>query len=171
MNLYNVPKPAYQAFLLLHGAGTLRLPHNTDRKASHIMMEGDCYDSLGIIPLLSNESKSVNNLTVLLYNHPKGGYPINKCTMTLTMISMISANASYSNGHMYFIDELHSNPKKTWIAQGSPPYPSEEEIQAMIEASVLEPQPLPKPSTITDTTLEFSITLDPYSVIAIVLPV
>jgi beta-xylosidase len=67
------------------------------------------------------------------------------------------------------INEQSANPIKTWLAMGSPEYPTQAQLQQIYEASVMKTQLFP-PFVIDNRTVLFTLQIPPQAVAAITFP-
>jgi xylan 1,4-beta-xylosidase len=109
-----IPKPAYNAFKMLHALGTERLDANSDRVLVTRRADG--------------------TLVIALWNYvppeQKGGAPI---TLSLKL-----PNDSRS-AHLIRVDAEHGDIHAEYARMDSPPYPTREQLGALMVASALPP--------------------------------
>jgi xylan 1,4-beta-xylosidase len=155
LTMYGVPKPMYRAFELLHKAGTKRLAVTGTDKST----------TTGALAVKSDGGRA----DVFLYNHayPGGPTPVSE-TITLT-IKNVDSRASATITRM---DDDNANPRKAWIDQGSPLYPSQHQLAALRSASELHTQRLAQTASAPARTggrhdLTFKVTLPPEGVAAL----
>eukprot|EP00045_Choanoeca_perplexa_P005019 m.42516 g.42516 ORF g.42516 m.42516 type:complete len:419 (+) comp12885_c0_seq3:240-1496(+) len=123
LNVYQVPKPTYRAFELLHATAT-------ERYVAMVNGTGLCQSSVGVIAA-RNASNSAQ-LLVYLYNHQPYEAPAQDCTVQLALPTGFPSLSQQAR-----IDQGHANPKQAWIDMGMPQYPTVAEIESMKQASVL----------------------------------
>lgn len=141
--IYGTAKPVFRAFELLHRAGIQRfdIPSsgNLDFYAtinhSHVLVLASNWNTLG--------ATNLKNETVKLD---------------------LSAYTKSTSGTIERIDETHANPQATWIAMGSPTYPTSQQVAAMNHAASLTPV------AITAQGGSFSFVIPPYGVVALSIP-
>ena len=112
---FDVPKPAFNAFRVLHLMGANQLP----------VTGGSAADSqVNAAATISADGQSVQ---VLVYNHVAGG-AANSSTSSLVSLTVngipFASSGSLRVRH-YMIDRTHSNSYQTWVTQGKPAAPSQ----------------------------------------------
>ena len=112
---FDVPKPAFNAFRVLHLMGANQLP----------VTGGSTADSqVNAAATISADGQSVQ---VLVYNHVAGG-AANSSTSSLVSLTVngipFASSGSLRVRH-YMIDRTHSNSYQTWVGQGKPAAPSQ----------------------------------------------
>jgi len=112
---FDVPKPAFNAFRVLHLMGANQLP----------VTGGSTADSqVNAAATISADGQSVQ---VLVYNHV-AGCAANSSTSSLVSLTVngipFASSGSLRVRH-YMIDRTHSNSYQTWVTQGKPAAPSQ----------------------------------------------
>jgi len=121
--LYDIEKPAFKAFELLHEAGDVQY----EVKGSH--------PTAGLIVTQNDEGYQI-----LMYNHNIPNASIEIVDMTVTLQGM-DAGAQY-NTTIRRIDEENCNPIAVWFELDMPMYPTQDQIELMQEASRFNAQPI-----------------------------
>jgi xylan 1,4-beta-xylosidase len=114
LNLHGIAKPAYRAFELLHALGTELL----EVTGSHPTL--DCW-----------VVRDARGVTVLLSNFALPGQPIAPHSVRVTL----SGVPQVARAILRRIDEGHANPRRLWLAMGSPEYLDEAQVAALHTAS------------------------------------
>jgi len=120
INIQGVPKPAFRAFELLHQSGTTRLnvtypPINTT------------------VDVLVTTNSSA--LQILITNWNVFGDPIEEQNVSI-IINNIPSNVS-TFAILQRIDQDNANPLQAWKDMGSPQYMNPQQVQILMDASVL----------------------------------
>ncbi|MDE2304475.1 MAG: glycosyl hydrolase family 39 [Gammaproteobacteria bacterium] len=114
-----VPKPAYNAFRLLHRLGEQRLPVDSDSVLATRRADG--------------------SLAIAVWNYAPPGEPGPAQRLRLRLAGVSAASAEVTE-----IDSLHGDPRPAYRAMGSPRYPSLAQIRVLRTAARL-PAPLRMP--------------------------
>lgn len=122
LNLYDVPKPTYRAFQLLHRLG--------DRRVDAILDPHPTVEAVAV--------GDAQRADILLYNHNVPLAPIAAEQVRVTFKGW----AGDLSATVERVDAGRANPKRCWQALGSPEYPAPDEIQAMMEASQMSAEPV-----------------------------
>ena len=128
----DISKPAFNAFKLLHELGDERLQLNADSALLTRRQDG--------------------SLAIVLWNYAPPEHPGIERTFTLQFKGTKSSNAQVS-----FVDTSHGDYHATYEKMGSPRYPTQAQIQQLVNASVLPP---PQERTLTNGSL--NVTLPSY---------
>jgi xylan 1,4-beta-xylosidase len=127
---HGIPKPAYNAFAMLHQLGDQRIPLSSDSALATRRKDGT------LVIALWNYAPPVG--TGGAYTKPPATRgPAREFTLQL---AGISSNAA---GTLLRVDETHGNVIPAYDAMGRPPFPSREQIVKLREAG----QPAP-PETV-----------------------
>jgi xylan 1,4-beta-xylosidase len=144
LNLHGIPKPVYRAFELLHGLGDGLYPVHGGHATVDVRVGGgeSCVTAFVTNYAMPRHGISAESVRVRLVNAPP------------------PASALLSR-----IDEDHANPRRAWHELGAPDYPSPREVETLIAASALRPEP--HPLSISEGRIEFDIAMPPQSVAAL----
>lgn len=146
LNLYNVAKPAYRAFQLLHQTGTEILE-----------VEGS-NPTVNAMAIRKKESVTIILTSVAMPRHP----------IQTELVSMrLSGALAPRNAWIERIDDDHANPRRLWQMMGEPEYLSAYQVEQLQTASVLRKES--QPWTYEKGILDLSVALPPQSVAAITL--
>ncbi len=111
---FDVAKPAFNAFRLLHGMGARQLP----------VRGGALGDGVGAAATLSSDGQS---LQVLVYNHVNSG----KADSSQSSIVSLSVDdlpfAGPLRVRQYVVDRSHANSHTAWVDMGKPTKPTREQ--------------------------------------------
>lgn len=129
-----IPKPAFNAFALLHRLGETRLDASSDSVLVTRKKDG----SLAI---------AVWNL----FLPEEAGSPK---TVTLHFTGLRGS----SSARVTIVDEDHGSPLPAWCAMGRPAYPTLAQIETLRKAAVL-----PQPRSLTLANSSLTLTLEPHS--------
>jgi xylan 1,4-beta-xylosidase len=110
---FDLPKPAFNAFRLLHAMGDVTLATTG----------GTTANGVNAAATISSDNSA---LEVLVYNHVDGGAgnPASSSLVTLTVNNLPFA-AGPLKVRQYVLDHTHSNSYTAWLAMGSPGQPSQ----------------------------------------------
>ncbi|HXU04650.1 MAG TPA: hypothetical protein VN903_26995, partial [Polyangia bacterium] len=112
---FDVPKPAFNAFRVLHLMGANQLP----------VTGGNTADAqVNAAATIAADGQSVQ---VLVYNHAAGGTAnsASSSLVSLTVNNLPFASSGSLHVRQYMIDRTHSNSYQTWVSQGKPAAPSQ----------------------------------------------
>jgi xylan 1,4-beta-xylosidase len=151
--IYNIPKPAYRAFELMHWSGSSRLQAT----------QTDPNENVQILA-----TQNATHINVYLVNFATRNHSIETETITVT-VAGASVQSSLANLYVTRIDENNANPINSWIAMGSPMYPTKAQNAAMYAASLLVQQPLPF-NWISTSSLSFKLDVPPLGVALVAIP-
>ena len=145
-NLYDIAKPAYRAFQLLHALGT---------EAMSVEGSHETVDAWVVL--------KKNGLAVLLTNH---ALPRHSIKTELVKIQLIEPpKVSPVTAYIERIDDHHANPKALWRAMGEPKYLSDLQVKQLQAVSCLIKEPVLVQSTERRITID--VDLPPHSVAAL----
>ena len=182
---YGVPKPSYRALqLLARLRGLTGLPVAVQgaavRAAANLGPAAAATATSGTVDVISAVDATLGTtlaLHALVTNYniniddtedPSKGLPIeSESGVTLSWTHLPAAAVVSVNATVTLLDATHGWAKPTWVAAGSPVYPSRSEIDAELAAS--EPAVFSLPVTIAGTTASVVLpTLIPYAVAHVV---
>lgn len=144
LNLYDIAKPSYRAFELLHHLGTERLPLNLE---THPTVE-----ALAV--------QNSTQITLLVFNHHVPRAPI----QTEQVSVFVTGN---KRATLERIDAQHANAKRSWQTMGCPEYPTNEQIRKMQQASRLVRRPIQ--GMLQNGKTRFTFQIPPHGVAALVI--
>jgi xylan 1,4-beta-xylosidase len=121
LNLHGIRKPAYRAFELLHRLGKTRV------FVDGIHETVDC-----------TIVKNAGVVHIVLTNHSYPTRPIEEEEITIHLRNCTEPDAVFCEK----INEKNANPRKKWIAMGSPEYISAEQLEQLQKASEIVRTPL-----------------------------
>ncbi len=108
---FDVAKPAFNAFRLLHMMGDVRVTATG----------GNATNGVNVAATVSNDNSAVQ---VLVYNHVEGG-AANSANSNLVKLTVNNIPLTGTiNVRHYVLDRNHSNSYQTWVSQGKPAKPS-----------------------------------------------
>lgn len=146
--IYNIDKPAFKAFELLHESGN-----------SQYLTTGS-HPTAGLIA-----TENGTHIHVLIYNHQIPGAPIDTVNMSIAVQGI-------PQGHyvatLRRIDETYSNPIAAWEQMESPEYPTPKQIEFLQAAS--EFIHLPISGVYAHGSLNFEVSIPPHGVASITFP-
>lgn len=150
LNLYNIPKPTYRAFGLLHDLGDTLFPV----QGTHPTV--DAYVTRG-----------PEGVTVLLTNHALPRHPIatERAEVTLTRLG---EQPSPAVAYVRRVDDDHANPRRVWETLGCPEYLSQAEAAMLEQTSACVAEPLPVSHA--GETVSFTVEVPPHGIAAVTLP-
>jgi xylan 1,4-beta-xylosidase len=144
LNLQGVPKPAYQAFALLHRLGDTLL---------RVEGQHPTVDAWAV--------RAPGQVMVLLTNHQLPRRPIDSVEVRLRLTGLWRPRAATVER----IDETHANAKRAWLEMGWPEYPDADAVDRLHEAARLRVEALP--CRYDEGQAEVAVTLPPHAVAAI----
>jgi xylan 1,4-beta-xylosidase len=121
---YDVAKPAFNAFRLLHMMGDQRLN----------VTGGTTGDGVGAAATRSADNSAVQ---VLVYNHVDGGAADSTQS---NVVSLTLNNLPFTGTvhiRQYIVDRNHANSYRTWVAMGTPTNPSQAQWVTLRDAAEL----------------------------------
>lgn len=150
MTIHSIPKPSWRAFQLLHLSGTLRF--------SDVSLSSTSSLASKTVGAFATFDEATSEIMVFVYNHNvvNGEIEPEEVTLTLSNVSSLSSSSiigfqkkgfpsktqTKGAARMYIIDDNHCNPKKLWQEMGSPEYPTDSQISALLKASEFTPDTL-----------------------------
>ncbi|MEC5213619.1 xylan 1,4-beta-xylosidase [Polaromonas sp. CG_9.5] len=151
MNLYGIPKPIYRALQMLRTLGSEHFEvsgaqGNLYAWASPGEASGDAASGCATHIVLMNQAMPrhpIGNESLLLRLTPRAGHTLQ--TVTLRRV-----------------DEAHANPAQAWQAMGSPDSLKPAQVDALMQASM--PQPEPLTHRLVDGMVEIALCIAPQSV-------
>ena len=122
---YDVAKPAFNAFRLLHMMGETRVATSGGRSS----------DGVNAVATLAADGKA---LQLLVYNHVDGGQAD---PLASSLVSVQFSNIPFASGQIrvrhYLVDYTHSNAYYTFTQMGRPPQPTQSQWAELRRASEL----------------------------------
>ncbi|KAH3743385.1 glycoside hydrolase family protein [Pelomyxa schiedti] len=149
--IYGIPKPAYRAFQLLHATGDSRFDVTYDNVSETV-------DVLA--------TKNSTHLVILATNFDYATETLGTKSICITIKSYKGTTAP--TGILQTIDDNNANPYATWVAMGSPLYPTSAQLQTLMDASQMKTTSITP--TLQSSTLSIKLTLTPWAVASITLP-
>ncbi|EGG19846.1 beta-xylosidase-like protein [Cavenderia fasciculata] len=146
--IYNIAKPSFKAFELLHETGNLR------------------YNTTGSHPtagILVTNSWNKNEVLVLVYNHNIPDAPMDTETLAITLENIPS---DVKKATIRRIDEDNCNPIALWTEMGSPSYPSTSEIEQLLKSTEFNEVSIPI-TKLDKHTIQVQLDIPPQGVAAI----
>jgi len=143
--IYNIDKPAFRAFELLHETGDVSFGVDGTHPTAGVF--GTQNDS---------------HYHILIYNHQIPDAPIQTVNMTITFGPVKPMNYIAT---IRRIDELNANPIATWNSLGSPEYPTNAQIKQMQDSSEMIHYPMSYTSS--NNYLTFEVSVPPHGVASI----
>lgn len=122
---FDVAKPAFNAFRLLHMLGDTALTTTG----------GTTSDGVNVAATISNDNSAVQ---ILIYNHVNGGAgnSASPSMVQLTVNNLPFTAANISVKH-YMVDRTHSNSYQSWVSLGKPAQPSQTQWTQLSQAAEL----------------------------------
>jgi len=151
LNIYEIPKPSYHAFRLLHLSGT-DLVQTTPSV--------DAHPTVGAYAV-----RGMGELMVFVFNHNVPLAPIETQTVCLTIKNWIPSKNPQPM--VYRIDDNHSNVYQAWQQMGSPMYPNTATIDALNKVAAMRAEDIPYEKMASDYL--FQVVVPPQGVAVIVL--
>jgi xylan 1,4-beta-xylosidase len=145
--IYNIPKPSFKAFELLHETGDER---------AHV--DGPNHPTVGTLV-----TKGKQEIMVIVYNHNVPNALIQTNTVSITLNNVPS---TIKDANIRRIDEHNSNPIVLWQQMGSPTYPSQKQIQQLHSSAEFITNPI-QYKTLTNNSIQFQIDIPPQGIAAI----
>ena len=108
---FDVAKPAFNAFRLLHLMGDVQIP----------AMGGTTSDGVNAAATVSADGSAVQ---VLVYNHVSGGTANSSTSSQVKLTVNNIPGTGPLTVHEYVLDRTHANSYQTWLSLGSPSKPS-----------------------------------------------
>jgi hypothetical protein len=125
-NSWEIPKPVFQAYRMLHKLGDFKLESNGGTKDNGVN-------------LIATSDSSNNKLQILIYNHyasdTQSSAPTDNITINVKNIPW--ASGMVKSEHLV-VDTTHSNTYTAWVKLGKPAVPSNAQWDALRNASTLE---------------------------------
>jgi xylan 1,4-beta-xylosidase len=108
---FDVAKPAFNAFRLLHMMGDVRVTTTG----------GTTADGINAVATVSSDNSAVQ---ILVYNHVSGGTANSADSSSVKLtVNNIPLSGAINVRH-YFLDRTHSNSYESWVSMGKPARPS-----------------------------------------------
>jgi xylan 1,4-beta-xylosidase len=123
---FDVAKPAFNAYRLLHLLGAERLATTG----------GTTGDGVNAVATMASDKSAVQ---ILVYNHVNGGTadPTRSSLVKLTVNNLPFAVGTTLGVRQYMVDHTHSNSHTTWVSMGKPQQPSEAQWTQLSQAADL----------------------------------
>jgi xylan 1,4-beta-xylosidase len=121
---FDVAKPSFNAFRLLHMLGDQQLR----------VTGGTAADGVGAAATRSSDGSAVQ---VLVYNHVDGGQADSS---TASTVSLTLNNLPFTGSirvRQYIVDRGHANSYRAWLAMGQPPRPTQAQWVMLRDAAEL----------------------------------
>jgi xylan 1,4-beta-xylosidase len=122
---FDVEKPAFNAFRMLHLLGDVRLASSG----------GTVEDGVNVVATTAADGGAVE---VLVYNHVNGGEAdatsSDLVSLTVNDLPFDAENVSVRH---YMVDRNHSNSHRAWLDMGAPKQPTEEQWATLADAATL----------------------------------
>ena len=138
-----IAKPGYRGMQLLHGMGDVLLPAASTMMTDCYLPsneEGSCHSTAaGTVEVLASTIGTSQNATVqlLLSNFNPRTLPAPEAhTVSISVKNLLQHTASQAK--LYRVDDDHCNPIATWNAQGSPEYPTTQQINVSVLAALCD---------------------------------
>jgi len=174
---YGVPKPAYRALEMLS-----KFPkHGVPLRGGSVRCNATA--TVGTVDIVTAIDKSLGttwrlhalatnwNANVVDALNASAGLPISTMKNVAVTFEGVPKGATIPpTASVSIIDTTHGNAQPTWVASGKPKYPTQKEIDAEMQASLVIPVQLPLISTGSGV----SVTLPdmiPYSVVLVIIEV
>ncbi|EAL63287.1 beta-xylosidase-like protein [Dictyostelium discoideum AX4] len=122
LTIYDIPKPSFKAFELLHETGKMR---------ANVTGE---HPTAGVFTTLSDDE-----IMVIIYNHNIPDAPIANETICVTLENI---QGTITDSYLRRIDHDNCNPIATWTAMGEPEYPTKSQIDQLKAAAEFNYQPI-----------------------------
>ncbi|PWW38885.1 MULTISPECIES: beta-xylosidase [Paenibacillus] len=146
LNIDGVPKPSYHAFRVMHDLGNERIPTET------------C--EVETLELLATKKNA--GLSMVLYNHNAPEAEIVGAQVCITFLGDLTGKKA----SIQIIDEYHANPKRKWVEQGSPEYPTKHQLEELLQASEVIRKPV-ELKQLPGGEWYLELTVEPHSVTSI----
>jgi xylan 1,4-beta-xylosidase len=122
---FDVEKPAFNAFRLLHLLGDVRLRTSG----------GTVEDGVNAVATVSEDETAVE---VLVYNHVNGGEADSTMSELVTVtVNDLPFDAERVAVRHYMVDRERSNSYRPWLAMGAPKEPTEEQWAELADTAAL----------------------------------
>ena len=157
-NSWDMEKPLFQAYRLLHKLGGFELSSSGGVSAS---------DGANLVATCDSNN---NAIQILIYSHfasqSQNSAPTDNITLTVNNIPWTGS----ARVETFLVDTTHSNTYTTWVGQGKPPTPSNTQWDALRQSSYLAHYDSVATTPLTGSTFTKSIPdLHYYSVMLIIL--
>jgi xylan 1,4-beta-xylosidase len=121
---FDVAKPAFNAFRLLHMMGDVRLTTTG----------GTTNDGVNAVATASRDSSAVQ---ILVYNHVNGGAADSSTASQVKLTINNLPGTGNVNIRHYMLDRTHSNSYQSWVGMGKPSKPSQTQWTTLSNAAEL----------------------------------
>jgi len=126
LNNYGIPKPSYRAFQLLHQTG--------NRRFQVTNLNGT--NTATLFALATNVVDHSNEVFVFVVNYNIPNKTLQTEAVDVIVKSKIPFHAQLK-AHITRIDDTHANAPNSWLAMGSPLYPTKSQNEVLLEKSKL----------------------------------
>jgi len=150
IDIYGIPKPDYRAFQLLHESGDTEV---------YVTPNTSFYPTVGTYAI---KNSPTNELLIYIFNENVPNGAIQNETVCIT----VSGVSTKQPAILRRIDTDNCNAPLAWTAMGSPPYPTQPQIQQLIKVSQFIPQQITY-TTVNADTVQFEIDI-PAQAVAVV---
>lgn len=143
---YGVPKPIYRALQMVRALGD-----------KHVKVTGR-HDNVAV--WIGRHDRDNPRTDIVLINQALPEHPVRNEPVRLRLMhpaTMVTQGITRSR-----VDEDHANPERAWREMGSPEYPSNAQVTALLVASEATPRPMP--FVASDDMVEVDLVLAPQSV-------
>jgi xylan 1,4-beta-xylosidase len=151
-NSWDIPKPPFQAYRLLHWLGDFEIQSSGGTTGSGVNLVATC-------------DSNNNKLQILVYNHyasiSQSSAPADSVILTVSAIPWKSGTAMVEH---YCIDTTHSNSYTAWVGMGKPSAPSNAQWDALRGSSQLERYDSTMTATLTGNSFSKTFKANYYSV-------
>lgn len=122
---FDLEKPAFNAFRMLHLLGDVRLPTSG----------GTVEDGVNAVATVTEDGSAVQ---VLVYNHVNGGEADSTSSELVSLtVNHLPFDAERVAVRHYMLDRERSNSYRAWLAMGAPRLPTEEQWSELANAGAL----------------------------------
>jgi xylan 1,4-beta-xylosidase len=122
---FDLEKPAFNAFRLLHLMGDVRLESSG----------GTVEDGVNVVATAAGDDRAVQ---VLVYHHVNGGEADSTTSALVSLtVNDLRFDAQRVSVRHYMVDRTRSNSHRAWLEMGAPKEPSEAQWAALADAAAL----------------------------------
>jgi len=155
MTIYDIPKPAWRSFQLLHEAGNTLIPLSIEEE----------HPTVGVA-VTSNST----HVTTLIYNHNIPDAPIQTETVCVSFQGLSNVFSIGKSASVRRVDDSHCNPRPVWDSMGSPTYPTRQQIDTLKQASLFQTEQVAI-QVVSASQIYFTIDIPPQGVASVVFPI
>ncbi|GAM28731.1 hypothetical protein SAMD00019534_119070, partial [Acytostelium subglobosum LB1] len=150
--IYNIPKPSFKAFELLHETGQQRA-----------LVTGDVdHPTVGLLVTTDDEQQH-DEISIIVYNYNIPNGTIESASVLITLENLPT---NRYDATLRRIDQDNCNPLATWQRQGSPTYPTRTQIDELQESAEFRVENI-QFKVLDSSTIQFKLDLSPISIAAI----